>query len=45
MRWAGQVACTGAKRRVLVGTQVGKILPGRPGHRWEDDFKMDIREI
>jgi hypothetical protein len=28
--------------RVLVGKLEGKSSLGRPGHRWEDNIKMDI---
>jgi hypothetical protein len=31
--------------RVLVGRIKGKRPLGRPRHRWEDDSKMDLREI
>jgi hypothetical protein len=31
--------------RVLVGRTEGKIPLGRPKHRWEDNIKMDLREI
>jgi hypothetical protein len=31
--------------RVSVGTPEGKRLLGRPRRRWEDNIKMDIREI
>jgi hypothetical protein len=31
--------------RVLVGTPEGKIQLGRPRHRWEDNIKLDLREI
>jgi hypothetical protein len=27
------------------GKPEGKRLLGRPRHRWEDDIKMDLREI
>jgi hypothetical protein len=30
---------------ILVGKPEGKRLLGRPGHRWEDNIKMDLREI
>jgi hypothetical protein len=30
---------------VLVGRSEGKRPPGRPSRRWEDNIKMDIREI
>jgi hypothetical protein len=48
MRWAGHVACMGEGRgvyRVLVGRPKGKRPLGRPRHRWEDNIKMDLREI
>jgi hypothetical protein len=48
MRWAGHVTRMGEGRdvyRVLVGRPEGKRLPGRPGRRWEDNFKIDLREI
>jgi hypothetical protein len=31
--------------RVLVGRPEGKRPVGRPRRRWEDDTKMDLREI
>jgi hypothetical protein len=31
--------------RVLVEWPEGKRLLGRPGHRWEDNIKMDFREM
>jgi hypothetical protein len=31
--------------RVLVGKPEGKRLLGRPRRRWEDNIKMDLREI
>jgi hypothetical protein len=31
--------------RVFVGRQEGKRPLGRPRHRWEDNIKMDLREI
>jgi hypothetical protein len=48
MRWAGHVARMGEGRgvyRVLVGRSEGKRPLGRPRRRWEDDIKMDLREI
>jgi hypothetical protein len=48
MRWAGHVARMGEGRgayRVLVGRPEGKRPLGRPSRRWEDNFKMDLREI
>jgi hypothetical protein len=31
--------------RILVGTPEGKRLLGRPRSRWEENIKMDLREI
>ena len=31
--------------RVLVGKPEGKGPLGRPRHRWEDNFKMDLQEV
>jgi hypothetical protein len=31
--------------RVLVGKPEGRIPLGRPRHRWEDNIKMDLREV
>jgi hypothetical protein len=31
--------------RVLVGKPEGKILMGRPRHRWEDNIRMDLQEV
>jgi hypothetical protein len=48
MRWAGHVARLGEGRgvyRVLVGRFEGKRPLGRPRPRWEDNIKMDLREI
>jgi hypothetical protein len=48
MRWAGHVARMGEGRgvyRVLVGRPEGKRPLGRPKRRWEDNIKLDLREI
>jgi hypothetical protein len=48
MRWAGHVARMGEGRgvyRVLVGRPEGKRPLGRPRRRWDDNIKMDLREI
>jgi hypothetical protein len=48
MRWAGHVACMREKRnayRILVGKLEGKRPIGRPRCRWENNIKMDLREI
>jgi len=31
--------------RALDGSPEGKIPQGRPMHRWEDNIKMDLREM
>jgi hypothetical protein len=31
--------------RILMGKAEGKISLGRPSCRWEDNIKMDLREI
>jgi hypothetical protein len=31
--------------RVLVGRAEGRRPLGRPRHRWEDNIKLDLREI
>jgi hypothetical protein len=48
MRWAGHVARMGEGRgfyRILVGRPEGKRLLGRPRCMWENNNKMDLREI
>jgi hypothetical protein len=48
MRWVGHVARMGEGKgvyRVLVGRPKGKRPLGRPRRRWEDNIKMDLREI
>jgi hypothetical protein len=48
IRWAGHVACTEEGRcvyRVLVGRPEEKRPRGRPRSRWEDNIKMDLKEI
>jgi hypothetical protein len=48
MGWVGHVARRGEGRgvyRVLVGRPEGKRPVGRRRRRWEDDIKMDLREI
>jgi hypothetical protein len=45
LTWAGQVARMGERRgayRALVGKPEGQRPLGRPGHRWEDNIKMDL---
>jgi len=48
MRWAGHMAHTGEGRgvhRVRVGRPEGKRPLGRPRRRWENNIKMDLREV
>jgi len=48
MRWGEHVARMGEGRdvyRVLVGKPEGKRPLGRPRRRWEDNIKMDLREV
>jgi hypothetical protein len=48
MRWAGNVARMRKKRNaywILVGKPEGKRPLGRPRRRWEDNIRMDLREI
>jgi hypothetical protein len=48
LRWVAHVACVEGGRgvyRILVGRPEGKRLLGRPKRRWEDNIKMDFREI
>jgi len=48
MRWTGHVAYMGEMRNaynILVGKPEGKRPLRRTGHRWENNIRMDIREI
>ena len=48
LRWAGRVARTELPRnayRVLVGRPEGKLLLERLRCRWEDNIKMDLKEV
>ena len=48
MRWVGHVAHMGEGRgvhRVLVGKPEGNRPLGRSRRRWEDNIKMDLREV
>ena len=31
--------------KILTGTPAGKIPLGRPRRRWEDNIRMDLKEI
>jgi hypothetical protein len=44
----GECSTNGGKRnayRILVGKPEGKRPLGRPRRRWEDNIRMDVREI
>jgi hypothetical protein len=48
IRWAGHVARVREGRdvyRVLVGKSEGRRPLGRPRHRWENNIRMDLREV
>ena len=48
MRWAGRVELMLDGRgvvRVSVGKREGKRPLGRPRCRWEDNIKMDLKEV
>ena len=48
LRWAGHVAHMEPSRniyRTVVGKPEGKRPLGRPRRRWEDNNKMDLREV
>jgi hypothetical protein len=48
MRWAGHVAVIGEEKnacRILVGNPEGKRPRGIPRRRWENNIRMDLREI
>jgi hypothetical protein len=48
LRWAEYVARMGEQRKVykvLVGKPEGKRPLERPRRRWEDEIRMDLREI
>ena len=48
LRWAGHVARMEEGRsafKILTGTPTGKIPLGRPWRRWEDNIRIDLKEI
>ena len=48
LRWAGHVARMEQSRnayRVLVGNPESKRPLGKPSRRWDDNIKMDLREV
>ena len=48
MTWAGHVAGMGLRRgmyRVLAGKPEVRRPLGRPRRRWEDNIRLDLREV
>jgi hypothetical protein len=48
LRWASHVARMEEGRsalKILPGTPIGKKPLGRPRRRWEDNIRMDLKEI
>jgi hypothetical protein len=47
-KWAGHVSRMEEGRsafKILTGAHTGKRPLGRPGRRWEDNIRMDLKEI
>ena len=48
LRWAGHVARMEEGRSafiILTGTPAGKRPVGTSRHRWEDNIRMDLKEV
>ena len=48
LRWAGHIARREEGRstfKIVTGKPTGKRSLGRPRHRWEDNIRMDFKEI
>ena len=48
MRWAGHVARMEEGRnafKILTGKPTGKRPLGKPKNRWEDNIRLDLKEI
>ena len=48
LRWAGHVARIEEGRsafKICTGKPTGKRPPGRPRRRWEDNIRMNLKEI
>jgi hypothetical protein len=48
MKWVGHVAHIGGMRnvyKIFIGKLEVEKLLGRPRHRWEDNIRMDLRDI
>jgi hypothetical protein len=48
LKWAVHVARMEEGRtafKIVTGTSTGKRPLGRPGRRWEDNIRMDLKDI
>jgi hypothetical protein len=48
MRWVGHVTCMGERRnayKILDRKPEGKKALRRPMHRWENNIRMDLRDV
>jgi hypothetical protein len=48
MRWVGHAVCMGVVRNsynILAGKPEEKTHLGRPGRRWEDNIKVEFKEM
>jgi hypothetical protein len=48
LRWASHIPTMEEDRsafKILTGTPSGKIPLGRPKHRWEDNIRINLKEI
>jgi hypothetical protein len=48
MRWAGHVVHMREMRstqKIFIRKPEGKRQPGGPRHKWEDNIRIDLREI
>ena len=47
LRWAGHVDRmeNGGSSFILTGKHTGKIPLGKSMHRWEDNFRIDVKEM
>ena len=47
LRWEGYIARMEGKSayKILTGTPIGKRPLGRPRRRWEDNIRMDLKEM
>ena len=45
LRWEGYIARMERKVKILTGKPTENKLLGRPSLRWEDNIRMDLKEI